>query len=220
MKKTFFKKYALAVSCCLFLIWWILGASATLAWFTDTTPAVRNSFEVGRMNLQVSYKNDNLTYYHPMSETSHVFKEKALYEPGYTQVVYLKIDNMGNIPFDYKVSVDKIASDDSINVFGGTLHLPKYLRFGVMFDVDEATLIRRVAQLEATEEMEGLKLNQYSALSGTTLEPEKTQYAALIVYMPEDIGNEANHIGTKEPPTVTLGVTVFAQQAGTMNSGQ
>ena len=41
---------------------------------------------------------------------------------------------------------------------------------------------------------------------------ENPHYAALIIYMPEEVGNAANYRGFVEP-RVELGITVFAQQS-------
>lgn len=43
-------------------------------------------------------------------------------------------------------------------------------------------------------------------------EKESSNYAALIVYMPEEVGNKANYRGF-DVPQVKLGIKVFAQQA-------
>ena len=41
-------------------------------------------------------------------------------------------------------------------------------------------------------------------------------YAALILYMPKEVGNEANYRGG-DIPTIDLGITVFASQRGTLD---
>ena len=46
------------------------------------------------------------------------------------------------------------------------------------------------------------------------MEAGLTRYAALVVFMPEDVDNVANY-RDDVPPTVELGIAVYAQQAGT-----
>ena len=213
MKRKRITKTALIVSVVLMIAWGILGTSASLAWFTDVTPAAKNSFVVGQMNLDVYYKNDLLNDYAKLEEGSRVFNEYARYEPNYTQVVYLRIENQGNVDFRYKLSVDLVDYSDSTNVFFQNLHLPNYLRYGVVFGDSEEELNREIAQTYANREMEGLRLNQYSQIDEVVVEAGKARYAALIVYMPRSVGNEANHLTGVEAPRVYLGVTVFAQQA-------
>lgn len=213
MKKIPYTKAALTFSLCLLILWAILGTGATIAWFTDSPEVDRNSFQVGLLDLKVSYKNDVVTEYTPVDKDTPVFNDRALYEPGYTQAVYLKIENDGDVAFNYKLSVDMTDYTDSVNVSGEKLHLPDYLRFGVVFGASEAELNRALARENATEDMEVYCLNTYSEMDTVTVAPGEARYAALVVFMPEEVDNAANHRG--EAPAVELGITVYAQQAGT-----
>ena len=56
-------------------------------------------------------------------------------------------------------------------------------------------------------------LSTWSKISPYTFDKEDVyHYAALIVYMPEEVGNVANYRGT-DVPQLELGIKVFAQQA-------
>lgn len=214
MKRRKLTKAVLALSACLFLIWWALGTGATLAWFSDTD-TVRNTFEVGLLKIGVSYRNDIVTYYTPLQGATEVFHDKALYEPGYTQVVYLKIDNAGDMAFNYKVAVTVLDSQKGKNAWGEDIYLPNYLRYGVVFGRSEAEVQQQVKDRLAAKDHTP---NDWGAL-GTWSETspyvyevgEKAHYAALIVYMPKDVGNAANYRGF-DAPQVKLGIKVSAQQ--------
>ena len=220
MHKKKWRKAALALSACLFVLWWALGTGATLAWFSDTD-AVRNEFQVGLLKLDVSYKNDIVTEYTPLEGSTEVFNDKALYEPGYTQVVYLKIENKGDVAFDYKLSVtvDKETETEPTNVFGQTFRLSNYLRYGVVFAKTEEALKAEVAdRLQARTHAQFQPLATWSKTSPFTFTAgEDPHYAALIVYMPEEVDNIANYRGGIVPE-IQLGITVFAQQAGTLEN--
>lgn len=208
---------ALALSACLFILWWALGTGATVAWFSDTD-TVRNEFQVGLLKLDVSYRNDIVTEYTPLQGATKAFYDGALYEPGYTQVVYLKIDNTGDMAFDYKVAVTVEGSSIGKNAWGEDIYLPNYLRYGVVFGTTEAEVQAQVAdrltaRSHATNDW-GM-LDTWAEPSPYTVKPsDGPHYAALIVHMPEEVGNAANYYGITEP-TVELGIKVFAQQAGT-----
>ena len=208
-------KTALALSACLFVLWWALGTGATLAWFSDADE-VRNDFQVGLIDLDVSYKNDLLTEYTPLLGTTRAFNDEALYEPGYTQVVYLKIENKGNVDFQYKLAVTVEKVTEGKNAWGEDIYLPNYLRYGIVFAENEANLQEMVkdrltARVNATND--GGVLGTWSGVSPYTFEVgESAHYAALIVYMPQEVDNVANYRGI-EKPRVELGITVFAQQA-------
>ena len=206
---------ALALSACLFVLWWALGTGATLAWFSDTD-TVRNEFQIGLIDLGVSYKNDIVTEYTPLQGATKAFNDEALYEPGYMQVVYLQIENNGDVEFKYKVAVtvDKVITGK--NEWGEDIYLPNYLRYGAVFgkteaEVKELVKDRLTSKTYAPNEWGTLgtwsKVSPYTFASG-----EDAHYAALIIYMPEEIGNVANYRGFTEP-RVELGITVFAQQA-------
>lgn len=223
MKKKKWRMAALAFSSFLFIVWWALGAGATLAWFSDAD-TVRNEFKIGLLDLDVSYKNDIITEYTPLEGATKVFNDNALYEPGYTQVVYLKIDNNGDVDFNYKLAVTVEDSQVGTSILGNPIYLPDYLKYGVVFAESETELQRLVqdrlhSRNHATNDWG--PLGTWSATSPYTHETQKkladpnyAHYAALIIFMPEGIGNAANYVGTTIPK-VDLGITVFAQQANT-----
>lgn len=215
MKKRKLTKAALALSACLFLIWWALGTGATLAWFSDTD-TVRNTFQIGLLKMNVSYRNDIVTTYTPLLGSTEVFYDQALYEPGYTQVVYLKIDNAGDQAFNYKVAVTVLDSQKGKNAWGEDIYLPNYLRYGVVFGQSEAEVQQQVKDRLAAKDHapnDWSALGTWSEISPYVYEVgEKAHYAALIVYMPEEVGNAANYRGA-DVPQIKLGVRVHAQQA-------
>ena len=215
MKKRILTKVALALSACLFILWWALGTGATLAWFSDSD-TVRNTFQIGVLKLDVAYRNDIVTKYTPLQGATEAFHDNALYEPGYTQVVYLKIDNLGDVPFNYKVAVTVQDSIKGKNAWGEEIYLPNYLRYGVVFGQSEAEVQAQVKDRLAAKHNApndwGI-LGTWSELSPYTYDVgENAHYAALIVYMPEEVGNAANYRGF-DVPQVKLGIRVYAQQA-------
>ena len=225
LKKNY-KKIALALSLLLMFVWAIMGTGASLAWFTDTSNEVKNIFHFAEFDLVVSHRLEDGTYEEIEFDTK-VFDDEALYEPGYTQVVYLKIENKGEVDFDYKMSVDMISFVAGENEMGNPIYLPNYLKFGAVIEKDEVTLNRELARVLATDDLddgaqpgvEKLPLNTYSSAKGE-LDAEKGEdsvdYAAIVIYMPEHIGNEANYRGDTIPE-VQLGITVKASQRGTLS---
>lgn len=215
MKRKKWRKAALALSACLFVLWWALGTGATLAWFSDVE-TVRNEFRIGLLDLDVSYKNDIITEYTPLKGATEVFYDEALYEPGYTQVVYLKIENNGDVDFNYKVSVTVEDFTNGKNAWGEEIYLPNYLRYGVVFAESETELQEMVRDRLNTRTYainDWRMLDTWSEISPYIFEAgENPHYAALIIYMPEEVGNAANYRGFVEP-RVELGITVFAQQS-------
>ena len=119
MKKKSYTKLAFALSICLLVAWGILGTGTSLAWFTDTTPELKNIFHFGEFDLVVSYKTETGEY-KEIDAATVIFDDEAFYEPGYVQVVYLKVENKGNVDFDYTAAVSVTDYTPATNAFGQT----------------------------------------------------------------------------------------------------
>lgn len=204
-------KIALTVGVLLLIMWGILGAGASIAWFKDETPIVENVFNFAEFDLDVQYRNSEMTSYAPIKTDTNVFLDGALYEPGYTQVVYLKIRNNGDINMKYKLSIDARSVITATSVLGNEIYLPNYLRYGVVFSDSETMLDREIAKSSAGRDMAELKLNAFSQYDDVIVAPGQERYIALIVYMPTSVGNAANYRGDTAP-AVDLGLTVYAEQ--------
>lgn len=202
-----FKKMAFALSAILMIAWALLGTGTSLAWFSDESEEVENIFHVAKFDLRVSYLTEN--GYVPLDAKTDVFDDNALYEPGYVQVVYLKVENEGTVPFEFQTSVSVFGYVPATNYFGQTFNLQNYLRFGVVGNYDEAELKDKLSNREKAKTYATEALNNYSTNTEVLGAGEET-YIAVIVRMPEEIGNVANYRGT--PPKVELGLIVNANQ--------
>ena len=207
--KTPYKRIALALSLCALLIWAILGTGASLAWFTDTSPEINNIFHFGEFDLVVSHRLTDGKWQEVDSQTK-IFDEEALYEPGYVQVVYLKVENKGTVPFKFSTAVNVNGCIVATNVFGQDFMLQDYLKFGLTIADSEDAMKNSVPNREKAVEIANMPLHNY-ATEAAELAPGATKYIALIVRMPEEVGNVANYRGDTVPE-VDLGITVKADQ--------
>ena len=206
MKKRRITRSALALSIILIIVWSLLGTASTIAWFSDNDVIV-NTFQFGDLNVELYRKvGDN---YNLVTEVTKLFKDEALYEPGYTQVVYLKVKNAGDVPFDYKLAVLPKNIVEGTNVFGQPIHLPDYLKFGVVVKDTEAEVLAATQNRADARSYADTVLNNYDEAQ-TDLAAGAEQYIALVVCMPETVGNEAN-FRIKEA-SVDLAVKVKATQ--------
>lgn len=203
------KKLALTLSVCLLIISMILGTGASLAWFTDTSEEVTNIFHFADFELEVSHRLDNGEWA-LIDEKTTIFDDEALYEPGYVQVVYLKVENTGDRAFNFKTAVSVKESTIATNVFGQDFWLHEYLKFGVAIADSEDEMEQKVATRTLAKEIATMKLQNYDTKEAT-LKPGETSYIALVVCMPEEVGNVANYRG-ETVPKVELGIIVKADQ--------
>lgn len=210
MNKKTYSRIALMLSVVFLIIWGLMGAGTSLAWFVDTDEEVRNVFNFAEFELQVEYRTADGSYA-DLEGATDVFDDYALYEPGYTQVVYLRVTNKGTVPFDFTTAVTVSDYTTATNVFGQTFNLQDHLRFGMVNAKTEAELDALLADRGMAAAAATTSLGNYSSDVPASLEAGKTAYVALIVRMPEEVDNVANYRG-EVIPRVELGITVLATQ--------
>lgn len=210
MKVKNYKKIALALSLCMLILWGVLGAGASLAWFTDTSPEINNIFHFADLDVVVSHRLTDGSW-EDLDDKTKVFNEEALYEPGYVQVVYLKVENKGTVPFLFDTAVNVNGCIEAENAFGQRFMLQEHLRFGLVTADTEETMKNQVADRKAAEAIATEPLKNYDPDGSFRLEPKGIKYITLIVRMPQEVNNIANYRGDTVPE-VELGVTVRAEQ--------
>ena len=210
-KKKLYKKIALAFCLLMAMLWTVMGTGASLAWFQDTSEEVKNVIHMAEFDLEVSYRSESGNYL-DLESATEVFDRNALYEPGYTQVVYLKVENLGTVPFNFKTAVSVLDYSEPINMLGQTFHLQDYLRFGIVSAPTEAELTQKVGDRETAVSYATEVLSNHTT-DLTELAAKSEVYLALIVGMPKSVGNAANYQGDTVP-RVELGIVVDAYQQG------
>ena len=208
-KKAPLKRIALALSLCALVVWGLLGTGASLAWFTDTSEEISNIFHFADFKLEVSHLLDNGTW-EPVDSQTEIFDKNALYEPGYVQVVYLKVKNAGDREFKFHTAVNVHGCTVATNVFGTSFLLQDYLKFGIATADTEDAVKNAVPDRDTANRIADMPLHNY-ATQTAILEPGESIYIALIVRMPEEVDNAANYRG-EIVPKVELGITVKADQ--------
>ncbi len=221
MTKTKSTKRALLMSMLSMLLCIAMLVGSTFAWFTDSVTSGNNKIVAGNLDVEMEYSvlgADGTRSWKPVTEKTPLFEESALWEPGYTQVVYLKISNVGSLSLNYKLLIDiaseKIGKGRSYE--GGSheydILLSDYLKFGVVTTDKENFYKTRAEAREAVEATAG-KLRDYTATGSIKASEAKDDidYIALVVYMPETVGNEANYY-KNFAPEIELGIKLVATQ--------
>lgn len=186
-----------------------MGAGTTVAWFADTADPVNNVVHFAEFELSVEYRDENGDY-QDLESATEVFDNEALYEPGYTQVAYLRVTNNGTVPFRFKTAVRVADYTEAVNYFDQKFLLQDYLKFGIVSAQSETALDALVKPREDAVSYANALLNNYSE-EYPLLNPQKSVYIAVIVRMPENVNNIANYRGDTVP-RVELGLTVTAIQ--------
>ena len=61
---------------------------STFAWFTDSVSSGKNRIVAGNLDVELEYYDG--TDWQAVDGNTNVFEEGALWEPGHTEVVYLR----------------------------------------------------------------------------------------------------------------------------------
>lgn len=189
----------------------------TFAWFTDTASTGVNKIQAGNLDVELRYSTDMQTWKEATDQTK-LFDDNALWEPGYTQIVYLKVVNKGNLALKYEAGFSKnYTSNRGKNVNGDWYRVDNYLKIGTA-ETETAYTSREDAwsAIAATEKT--LAKDVMLTNGWITLNPNaESKPFAVAIYMPTSVGNEANASKYRPSSVSGLGIEVRATQATVEN---
>ncbi len=186
----------------------------TFAWFTDSVTSGRNTIVAGNLDVELEYatvvdtQTGTLSGWKTVQDATDLFAD-GLWEPGYAQVVYLRVSNLGSLALKYQLSMNILSETAGVNVDGQTFNLSDELQYGAVLNQSVPFANRDVA-IDAVTSPVALSTPYASGEMHLAANAEP-QYLALVVYMPETVGNEANYRGDAVP-TIELGVNLVAAQ--------
>ena len=191
---------------------------ATFAWFTDTASTGVNKIQAGNLDVALEYSTDFKTW-NKVTDTTKLFEDSTVWEPGRTEVVYLRVKNAGTLALKYTVGMYNINEGRGKNVAGEFYYLSNYVKLGAV-ETTAAYADREAAINAVNAEAKTLKSIGSSAIIGedqmVMLAPEAdAKTYALVLYMPTEVGNEANP-KNNDPywaSKFSFGISVNATQA-------
>ena len=206
-------KRALITSALAILMCAAMLIGTTFAWFTDTASSAVNKIQAGNLDVELEYSKD-FTEWKKVNDTTKVFEDSTLWEPGRTEVVYLRVKNAGTLALKYTLGIYNLYNSTGKNVLGNKYSLSDYVKLGAV----EATgkYADRDAAINAVNADAKLIGDIGTAgLAGESLEANQTKTYAMVLYMPTEVGNEANP-KNNDPywaAKVSFGISVSATQA-------
>ena len=180
----------------------------TFAWFTDEVTNSNNMIATGKLDIELEYSHDGKIW-RTVKDSTPIFDRNAKWEPGYTEVVYLRISNKGSLALKYKLGVNIVDELTGTNVAGQKFKLSDYIYMGVVKD-QKTAFANRTEAMTAVDNAAIISTGYTQ--SGTMTAGQDMQYLALVVYMPESVGNEANYKTGTTPPEINLGISLVATQ--------
>ena len=206
-------KRALLTSIMALVMCVVMLVGTTFAWFTDTASTGVNKIQAGNLDVKLMYSTDMQTWTEATEQTK-LFDDNALWEPGYTQVVYLKVVNAGNLALKYEVSTNSYDMERGKNAAGELFYIDKFLRIGTA-TTENAFNGRSdaIAAIAGSEKNMGKEM-QISD-DWAVLDPKaESKPFAVVIYMPTTVGNEANNVQSWRHPSLKgFGLVVNATQA-------
>lgn len=202
----------LAMAVCLAML-----VGSTFAWFTDTATTGINKIQSGNLDVELEYSKD-FAEWKKVDNTTKVFEDSTEWEPGRTEVVYLRVKNAGNLALKYTLGLGNVYESRGKNVAGDFYYLSNFVKMGAV----EATAAyeNRAAAIGAVEPVaDTFKALGEKGVVGATLNSGAAKTYAMVVYMPTEVGNEANP-KNKDPywaAKLSFGVSVNASQAAVEN---
>ena len=185
----------------------------TFAWFTDTASTGVNKIQAGNLDVKLMYSTDMQTWKEATDQTK-LFDDNALWEPGYTQVVYLKIVNAGKLALKYEAGFSKnYTSNRGKNVNGDWYRVDNYLKIGTAETTtkfaNREDVWSAIAATEKTLAKDVMLTDGWITLKAG----ESSKPFAVAIYMPTSVGNEANASKNRPSSVSGLGIEVRATQA-------
>jgi len=185
----------------------------TFAWFTDTASTAVNKIQAGNLDVELEYSKD-FTEWKKVNDTTKVFEDSTLWEPGRTEIVYLRVKNAGNLALKYTLGIYNLYNSTGKNVLGNKYSLSDYVKLGVA-KADAAYADRAAAISAVQDSAKTLNSIGDTGVVGADLATKTTKVYAMVLYMPTTVGNEANP-KNNDPywaAKVSFGISVDATQA-------
>ena len=175
----------------------------TMAWFTDTVESSSNVIAAGTLDIDMLVKKGDQYISLEEYPNTQLFGG-ILWEPGYTAVEYVTIQNKGSLALDYQLNV--VPGSDEVKASDGTSlasAIEVYMAFGdtevttrdAINDTTKFWYCGTLDELIANEKgfTYGRMLPAVEGEDDAILEPGKVQGSVtctIVLHMDEDAGNE------------------------------
>ena len=186
--------------CCSMLL------GTTFAWFTDSVTSSGNIIKSGTLDVEMSWSDDTNTWYD--ASTGAIFDDD-LWEPGFTQAKYVKIENKGSLAFKFQLNIvpDVMPAAGAVN----------------LADVIDVYMVAMPdTKLTRVDADAIIDAGNGTALSALMADPDGAAYGdmaagdieayCIILHMQETAGNEYQNLSVGDGFSVQLLATQMAAE--------
>ena len=103
MKET---KRSLLTSATALILCFVMLIGTTFAWFTDEVTSANNIIKTGTLDISMKWSKDNATWKDTEGIGAKPVFDYDRWEPGYTEVRYIKVENLGSLAFKYQMAIN------------------------------------------------------------------------------------------------------------------
>ena len=183
MKKSFLMSVVALLLC------FAMFLGTTFAWFTDSVTSSGNKIIAGTLKLDLEMLDKTTGAWYSVKENKDPIFNYEYWEPGYTNVAFLKVENEGNLALKWQA---RFISDAAVS------------KLAEVIDVYVLPSTTELSYNNATRDLDGWQrvgtLDQLiNTLSDTTYgyltHEGDVAYLGIALHMQEDAGNEYQGIG-------------------------
>ena len=183
MKKSFLMSVVALLLC------FVMFLGTTFAWFTDSVTSSGNKIIAGTLKLDLEMLDKTTGAWYSVKENKDPIFNYEYWEPGYTNVAFLKVENEGNLALKWQA---RFISDAAVS------------KLAEVIDVYVMPSETELSYNNATRDLDGWQrvgtLDQFiNTLSDTTYgyltHEGDVAYLGIALHMQEDAGNEYQGIG-------------------------
>ena len=99
-------KRSLLTSLTSLLLCFVMLIGTTFAWFTDEVTSANNIIKAGKLDIGMHWSYDNNDWVNAEGINADPVFDYDNWEPGYTEVRYIKVTNDGNLAFKYQMFIN------------------------------------------------------------------------------------------------------------------
>jgi len=105
-------KYSILVTVLCLVLCGAMVLGGTYAWFSDSATSEKNVIAAGELKVGLSYSDSlNGSFVDVEDDDADKLFDYARWEPGYTTVKYIKVENKGNLAFKFDL---KLLADEAV----------------------------------------------------------------------------------------------------------
>ena len=215
MTKTRSTKRALLMSGLALLMCVSMLIGSTFAWFTDSVTSAGNKIQSGTLKLDLElYDADNKTW-NSIKESKAPIFNYDLWEPGYTEVQLLKVENEGNLALKWMA---KFVCMEELTDLAKVIDV-YVLPYGVLENADSVTLpadrnLTGYTKVGTVAEF----VNTIETTTTGSLEAGEAAYLGIALKMQESAGNEYQGMDLGAAFDIQILATQYTSESDSFNN--